>query len=389
MAVPDGYDRDRLYETWRETHGWSPEALRRKAKRDRSRQRNRRVALHEKINWDSYQHHELYDMIMSAQPRAMAAQSDQWRELAGKIERTTSDAQRALTALMNTWRGTAAVAAAASTTRLMRWAGDASHTATRIAAGLADYTDAVSTAQHRMPEPGFADAERNFRAGHTVVGTGGPSTALLIGQLLSDHMVSHKEAADRKAEAVDVMNSYESDSKTVHNGLPDFEPVRPTTNPNLPTDDSTGGPPGHPGPRPIPPPVRPPGMPGDLDGDGIADGTTPGGYSSPDPGSGHGTTAGPPSGGGPGAAAGGGASSGANPLAARGGAGAGGVAGVAGLGGARGAGGMGGAGGGFYPPMGAGAGAQREGDGEHTNKYDEGLDLFDDLPPAYPPVFGA
>jgi len=27
--------------------------------------------------------------------------------------------------------------------------------------------------------------------------------------------------------------------------------------------------------------------------------------------------------------------------------------------------------------------------GEHLNKYDEGLDLFEDMPPAYPPVFGA
>jgi hypothetical protein len=36
-----------------------------------------------------------------------------------------------------------------------------------------------------------------------------------------------------------------------------------------------------------------------------------------------------------------------------------------------------------------GHGANGEEDGEHTNKYDEGLDLFDDLPPAYPPVFGA
>jgi hypothetical protein len=38
-------------------------------------------------------------------------------------------------------------------------------------------------------------------------------------------------------------------------------------------------------------------------------------------------------------------------------------------------------------PLGHGAGG--EDDKEHKNKYDEGLDLFDDLPPAYPSVFGA
>jgi hypothetical protein len=39
-----------------------------------------------------------------------------------------------------------------------------------------------------------------------------------------------------------------------------------------------------------------------------------------------------------------------------------------------------------YPPM------LRKGpdeDDDHVNKYDEGLDLFDEVPPAYPPVFGA
>jgi hypothetical protein len=63
-----------------------------------------------------------------------------------------------------------------------------------------------------------------------------------------------------------------------------------------------------------------------------------------------------------------------------------GARGAAGLGGARGAGGPGA--GSLYPPV-AGAGAPGEDDQEHKDKYNEGLDLFDDLPPAYPPVFGA
>lgn len=49
--------------------------------------------------------------------------------------------------------------------------------------------------------------------------------------------------------------------------------------------------------------------------------------------------------------------------------------------------GTGGGSGGFYPPL-AGAGVGPDHDVEHKNKYDEGLDLFDDLPPAYPSVFG-
>jgi hypothetical protein len=40
---------------------------------------------------------------------------------------------------------------------------------------------------------------------------------------------------------------------------------------------------------------------------------------------------------------------------------------------------------GMYPPMAPG---NREEDGEHRNRYDAGLDLLDDLPPAFPPVLG-
>ncbi|MDU0288092.1 hypothetical protein NUG22_02660, partial [Saccharothrix longispora] len=41
---------------------------------------------------------------------------------------------------------------------------------------------------------------------------------------------------------------------------------------------------------------------------------------------------------------------------------------------------------GMYPPT--APGGAREEDGEHRNRYDLGLDLLDDLPPAFPPVLG-
>jgi hypothetical protein len=50
----------------------------------------------------------------------------------------------------------------------------------------------------------------------------------------------------------------------------------------------------------------------------------------------------------------------------------------------RAGGGLGGAFGGM--PLGH---AQDEEDKEHRNKYEVGVDFLDDLPPAYPPVFGA
>jgi hypothetical protein len=70
---------------------------------------------------------------------------------------------------------------------------------------------------------------------------------------------------------------------------------------------------------------------------------------------------------------------GVGPMAGRGSVGAGGV-----LGGAR-----AGAPGSGFGGMPMGQSAQGEEDTEHKNKYDEGMDFLDDLPPAYPSVFGA
>jgi uncharacterized protein YukE len=389
-------NRDR---TWQEMNGVTRDRQQAAGKRGAIKHHNRDIAMHERVNWDVYQHDQLYDMIWSADPATMNHQVRQWHQVAGKIESVTSDVQKTMQALMNNWRGTAAVSAAASNTKLTQWAGDASHTATQIAAGLADYTEAVQYAQHNMPEPAFADAERNFKAGYTVVGTGGASTSVLLRALLSDHLASHEEAQNGKAEAVRVMRNYETQSREAHDALPEF-------------GDSPAMPPQPPPDSPRPAPPQPPfpvtggqnggtGQSTAVDPNGSAASTTaasyvdpalasPGGY----PGDGY-TSGGYPSGGAGYGSAGGpggvlrgdpGAGAGAaGPLAAR----AGGIAAEsAGLAGLRGTSGGAGGAGGMYPPM-AGAGARGDDDGEHTNKYDDGLDLFDDLPPAYPPVFGA
>ena len=230
MDVPDDYNRDRRHETWREVHGWSKRAKKRRDDLREKRKRNREPGRFGKVNWDAYQHDQLFDMIMRANVGDMSSRAVQWSTLAGKIEATTSEVQRVMERLMGAWHGQAAVNSAASNTRLMQWAGTASQTASKIAEGMSSYTDAVGRAQSRMPDPAFATAERNFRDGYTVTSTGGPSTAVLLQQLLSDGMVSHEQARARKAEAVQVMEAYEEQSKDVHDTMPHFSDAAPTTN---------------------------------------------------------------------------------------------------------------------------------------------------------------
>ncbi|WP_460392542.1 PPE domain-containing protein, partial [Actinophytocola sediminis] len=255
------YDRDRRRETWHEAHPRSERAQRRADKRGRERARNRSARRFGKINWDAYQHEQLYDMIMRANPVTMYARAGQWQALAGRIEGTTGRVQQVVERLMTSWQGQAAVDAAAANTRLMHWAGTASHTAGRIAEGLANYTEAVETARRRMPDPAFASAERNFRDGYTVTLTGGPSDAVFLRELLTDGLVSHERARARKAEAVAVMESYEAHSRQVHDQIPHFTDAHTGIEPGESWTPGPDAPYAAPPPSDQPPADHPPASP--------------------------------------------------------------------------------------------------------------------------------
>jgi uncharacterized protein YukE len=423
MSAPDDYDRDRLHKTWGETHKESPHARREANHRTQQKRANRMPGHFGKANWEAYQHYELYNMIMKADPRQMYERAQSWKTLAGDIETTTADVQGVVEQVMTSWQGQAAVNAGTATSRLMQWAGTASHTASTVAANMSSYSDAVSTAQRHMPPPAFSTAEQRFRDGYTVMTTGGPADAVFLKQLTSDGLVGQQEAHARKAEAVSVMEQYESHSRSIHQEMPHFADAEATTKDSptwTPSGANPGGAgagggsgstsPGFPGAGgststlPAPDGNTSTGAAGFVDPAFAGTGGGPGGSNGfpgstgfgGGPGSLNGSGAdalrggsgfGSGVGGFGGAGAGGAGAGGVGPGALMG-RGAGGVVGGPGgglLGGGAGA--RGGAGGFGGMPMGHGANGEE--DGEHTNKYDEGLDLFDDLPPAYPPVFGA
>jgi uncharacterized protein YukE len=344
------------------------------------------------INWDYHSHNRLYQWIHSASPATMAAKAQEWKALGTSILATTQEIRDTMRALSGSWQGAAADRAAQSSEAFGQWATRASEITQQIGAGLDQYTHAVEVAQHRMPPPLNPGAA--FLSGHNTGGVTIPNSASVIAELMQDQQADDAQARDAKAEAVRVMKHYAAESENVHATMPWFYDA-PAESPIGPPDSVE---PTHPGP---PDPV--PSGPGPVDPPGIVPGTdigtapnsfspaapAPGGYG---PDTGYGGQ--PGYGGGPGGAeagrgglAAGGGFGGAGPLAARGGpAGLAGGArgGAGGLAGARGAAGANG-----YPPFGAGGGARGEEDKEHKDKYTEGLDLFDDLPPAYPPVFGA
>ncbi|HEV2778423.1 MAG TPA: PPE domain-containing protein, partial [Actinophytocola sp.] len=249
-----------------------PERAARGRRRRRKNRHQADLGVFPAINWDHYHHYELYDMIMSARPVPMGQQAVKWRKLGRAIKETTDEVKKTLDELLGTWHGTAAVRAAESSTELAQWADTASQTAKEIGAGLVKYTDAVERAQREMPPPEFATAEQRFLEGYDVKGSGGPSTAILIRQLLDDQKPNFDKQEAAKAEAVRVMQVYGTQSQDVHDTVPRFYDA--PTLPDQPPPDAppTQGPGPGGGPRPEENPS------GTL---GTDDGTTAAGFADP------------------------------------------------------------------------------------------------------------
>ncbi|WP_372673037.1 PPE domain-containing protein [Amycolatopsis kentuckyensis] len=358
---------------------------------------NDREATFGRINWDSYEHRELWDMVQSAVPAKLGVHAAWWQEVAAGVSAATEEVSALVRKLRESWQGPSADQAAASVDRLTGWAATVGENAQRVGAGLDTYTSVVSEAKQRMPEPVHYWAERWFRQGYAVKRLDGPEGTYMLDQLLDDKLPTKKEADDAKAAAVRVMEQYESASHDVRHRLPpEFDtapsvtagtgagprpPVVVRTPPAPPVphdpapprteegshdepDDSTST------ASALPPTFTGAGVPAALDGViGAAGPASPsGGYG---PGFAGIPTAGTP---------------GSGTLGEGGRAGAGRFgSGTTGFG-PGGTSGRGTAGGyGMYPP---GQGSRREEDTEHRDKYAKGYDLLDDLPPAYPPVFG-
>ncbi|PKV95705.1 PPE family protein [Amycolatopsis echigonensis] len=385
------YEKHRKHRLWSEDHPPTA-AQRRVLRRTKLAQRaNMKDASFGKINWNAWAHTTLYDMIMTADPVAMGASAHQWGKLAYDVDSATSAVHKTVQKLLLSWRGGAAGNAAQSASKLTSWGAGASETMRTVGDKLDHYTSAVETAKHKMPEPVFYAAENQFRDGYDVNAASGPSGAVMVDQLLDDHLPAKRAASHAKAEAVRVMEGYEASSKGVHDKLPHFTDAPAVTNVDPDgrsrSESRRSGSSGH--------------SSGSSSGSSDAGLTTASsalaggsgllpGASGP-----SGGTAGMPGsfGSGPGGALGSGAGAGsgsASPggLLGGGSAGAGGAAGAAGATGAA-AGMRGGSptSGGFFPPM---AGQRGEGSEDHQNRYTKGsaFDFLEDLPDAYPPVLG-
>lgn len=361
------YNTHRKHRYYTQDHPLTAKQQRRVRRLRRVRTNNARDASFGKINWEAYEHQQLWDMVHSSDPATMGTSAHRWAQLAVGVDSATGEVHKTVQKLLLSWRGPSAAQAAGSASKLTAWGAGASGTMRDVGEGLDTYTSALLDARNTLPEPVYYSDVQHFREGYDVKASSGPSAAILADQLLDDHLPSKREASTAKAEAVRVMEKYEAASKHVHDRLPHFADAPEVT---AGTGGSDQGSDGTRGPDSTVASSMPAG--GGMGAGGSAGGAGGSGYGgSPVLGDGRG-------------ALGSGSVSGSE--APRGNPGAAAAAGGPGAAGARGA-GAGGVGG-FYPP--GGAGAHGDGANEHRNRYAEdlGVDFLDDLPPAYPPVFG-
>ncbi|MFD5826087.1 PPE domain-containing protein [Lentzea sp. NPDC060358] len=396
--------RDRGY--YSEEHKQS----RRQARRERRLRAQRRRNRHEDafdsgtIRWDAYTHQQMWDMVHAADVPGMSVRSSEWQQLAPRLRGTSRSVQDVVNRLTSSWRGPSAELATQAAAVLTSWGETVGDSSERVARGLENYTSVLQETKRRLPEPVHYWAEKHFRDGYDVAVLDGPQGLNLLEQLTDDHMPTKAEARNAKAEAVAVMQVYESESRNTRSTLPTFDTAPEVTQPPAPVSPPPPPPPPVPlppertpeqtprPPQPVPvPEVRPPAAeiddrtsvasfgPSGVGAGATAFGAVGGGGTG---GGFHGTTAVTPGGTSPGV------------LGATGPGVPGGAAGVLGQqagGTAAGQGGRGPAGGsaaggyGMAPPA---AGAKGEEDGRHTNRYAGRTDFLDDIPPGVPPVLG-
>ncbi|WP_243770066.1 WXG100 family type VII secretion target, partial [Amycolatopsis acidicola] len=215
------YNPHRKHRYYSQDHPATAKQRRLIRRRDKIRTANKRDASFGKINWQAYDHKQLYDMVYNADPGALGGAAHRWAELASKADSATAEVHKTVQKLLLSWRGGSAVQAAGSASKLTSWAADASSTMREVGDGLDTYTGAIVEARNAMPEPVYYSAERHFREGYDVKASG-PDAAIMADQLLDDHLPSKQEATKAKDEAVRVMERYETVSKGVHDKLPTF-----------------------------------------------------------------------------------------------------------------------------------------------------------------------
>lgn len=110
------------------------------------------------IDWMSYSHRELYEMVHNGLDLAGAeAVAAQWAKISSFLDRAGSELRAAIVATADGWTGEGADRARDAAIKLVDWAGETGWRAENVANCVRRQADIADTARRVMPEPpGFA-----------------------------------------------------------------------------------------------------------------------------------------------------------------------------------------------------------------------------------------
>ncbi|MGH3762235.1 PPE domain-containing protein [Actinophytocola sp.] len=209
------------------------------------------------VDWMTYSHHELYQMVHSglnvSDAMTVAAQ---WARIGDELGDLGTELAKIVEAAAAAWQGDAADLARDTLASLTDWAADAGTLATKVSGCVSIEVDNASTARDEMPAPPFQIIEptpivRAFTSGEfTGAATITADPAGPVGQEKALH-----------AQAARTMERFQEASREVYGTVPQFSPpqvgARITTGPpEPPPPPNPPNPPQPPQPVPVPPGTR-------------------------------------------------------------------------------------------------------------------------------------
>jgi len=106
------------------------------------------------IDWMSYSHRELYEMVHNELDLASAeAVAAQWTKISAFLDRAGTELRAAIVATADGWTGEGADRARDAAIKLVDWAGETSWRAENVANCVRRQADIADTARRTMPEP--------------------------------------------------------------------------------------------------------------------------------------------------------------------------------------------------------------------------------------------
>jgi hypothetical protein len=156
------------------------------------------------IRWEGYSHEEIYGLVHTGPGRNVSTPAEAvWADTASLILRVDQRIAEAMAQSGSGWEGSAADATRNAMSPLGQWALDAANDAGITARAVTGQGEQARDLRNAMPEPNAAQRQAAFHDALT-----DPTYIFRVGDM---HALD-QEAANRAARAVDLMNTYTSNS---------------------------------------------------------------------------------------------------------------------------------------------------------------------------------